>query len=63
MNYRQITNPVTNRKVSIDSKLGRKILKQYRLQYLSGGTSMKDDNCAWQCDWCGEYKKIQILQY
>ena len=40
--YSKITNPLTGRKVNINSKLGKKVLKNYLLQ-LKGGSNTDED--------------------
>tara|TARA_B110000971_G_C19818812_1_gene412378 strand:- start:88 stop:423 length:336 start_codon:yes stop_codon:yes gene_type:complete len=43
MTYSKIVNPKTGRKVSINGRIGREILKQY-LNVLTGGASLKRES-------------------
>ena len=40
--YNTIINPITNRKININSKLGRNIIKKYLIQSLKGGVYFND---------------------
>ena len=48
--YNKIRNPITNRKVSIYSRLGKQILQNYISMSAGGSSKFKEGTCTCGCN-------------